>query len=32
VSRVVIARRQLPDRMQMIGQHDECVDVEGVAA
>jgi hypothetical protein len=28
---ITIAGRQLPDRMQMIGQHDECVDRKGMA-
>ena len=27
---IAIARRQLPDRMQMIGQHDESIDHEGM--
>jgi len=29
--KIAIARRQVPDRMQMIGQHDECADREGMA-
>src|SRR5260370_18483665 len=28
---IAVAGRQGPDRMQMIGQDDECVDVEGMA-
>src|SRR5205807_2664392 len=26
-----VAQRQVPDRVQMIRQHDECVDREGIA-
>src|SRR5216684_610221 len=29
--KIAIAWRQVPDRMQMIGQHDECADREGMA-
>src|ERR1700751_3166220 len=29
---IVIARRQTPDRMQVVGQHDESVNREGMAA
>jgi hypothetical protein len=29
--KIAIVRRQFPDRMQVIGKHNECVDREGMA-